>query len=373
MSRSTGCCQSLQTARRARSSGLHCSRNVRPSSLADHRPRPAHQSDGYRDDLGGPGIDESSPIGQAFAATTAPDITADAFMARSAPCPWSTRPGAVHVQHTQPGARCARCPGFGDAVLHEFLEETRIFRPLGMKDSGFFVPAAKRSRVASVDAPGPEGSRRPPAARRQAPPQIPRPCRWPRPTAGRWTTFARMLLNKGEVARHRRILSRLGVEMMTRDYLYGGGASASSSYSRISKEAGFGYGLQVQSRQTGYRASPGSYWWQGLTWVAWAADPKEQMIYVRFIQRMGSYGPFASDFMTALDAAVDDSSSRPMCPFARRAWQCGDLLVRSIGSVSRPRLSSRAAKLKRLATKAISNSPARRRSESCERTRLWPP
>jgi hypothetical protein len=50
----------------------------------------------------------------------------------------------------------------------------------------------------------------------------------------------------------------------------------------------------------------GSYWWQSATVVAWTADPEEEMIYVRLIQRMGSYAPFGSDFMTALYAAIDD-------------------------------------------------------------------
>jgi len=278
--------------------------NVRPS------PRPITVRDllTYRMGIGVikyAGIAENTPIGKAFAATAAPGITADEYMARLGALPLVYAPGERFMYNTPSsvlGVLVARASGM---PFDRFLE-TRIFRPLGMKDTGFFVPAEKRSRVATVYAPGPTGTLVPTDRHApSAPPVFPSASGGLYSTADDYMTFARMLLNKGKLG-NVRILSRPGVEMMTRDYLTEEAAQSFFIYKDFFSEAGFGYGLQVQTRQTGYGPSPGSYWWQGATGVAWTADPKEQMIYVRLIQRMGSYAPFGSDFMTALYAAIDD-------------------------------------------------------------------
>ncbi|MDT8319516.1 MAG: serine hydrolase domain-containing protein [Xanthomonadales bacterium] len=71
----------------------------------------------------------------------------------------------------QPGARFV-C-GYSTDLLGCIIERVsgqsldaffrdRIFRPLGMNDSWFFVPASERSRLATVYADGPGGLRRAP-------------------------------------------------------------------------------------------------------------------------------------------------------------------------------------------------------------------
>lgn len=278
--------------------------NVRPS------PRPITVRDllTYRMGIGVigyAGISESSPIGKAFAATTAPGITGDEFMARLGALPLVYAPGERFMYNTPSsvlGVLVARASGM---PFDRFLE-TRIFRPLGMKDTGFHVPAEKRGRVASVYAPGPQGALVPTGRQApSAPPVFPSASGGLYSTADDYMAFARMLLNKGKLG-NVRILSRPGVEMMTRDYLTDEAPKSEFIFPGFFSQAGFGYGFQVQNRQTGYGPSPGSYWWQGATGVAWTADPKEQMIYVRLIQRMGSHAPFGEDFMTALYSAIED-------------------------------------------------------------------
>lgn len=278
--------------------------DVRPS------PRPITVRDllTYRmgiGEIGYAGIDENSPIGKAFAGISEPGITADEYMARLGALPLVYAPGERFMYNTPSkvlGVLIARASGM---PFDRFLE-TRIFRPLGMKDTGFFVPAEKRSRLATVYAPGPQGSLVP--TDREAPnssPVFPSPSGGLYSTADDYMTFARMMLNKGKLG-NVHILSRPGVEMMTRDYLTDEAPRSFFIYKDFFSDAGFGYGLQVRNRQTGYGGSPGSYWWQGATGVAWNADPREQMIYVRLIQRRGSHAPFNGDFLTALYQAIDD-------------------------------------------------------------------
>ncbi len=255
--------------------------------------------------IGYAGLDENSPIGKGFAATTERGITADEYMKRLGALPLVYAPGERFMYNTPSSVLGVLVERASGMPFGEFLE-TRIFQPLGMKDTGFFVPEEKRDRVATVYAPGPEGALVPTGREAPSePPVFPSPSGGLYSTADDYMAFARMLMNKGKLG-DVRILSRPGVEMMTRDYLTKEAPQSFFIFDNFFSEAGFGYGLQVQTRQTGYGPNPGSYWWQGATGVAWTADPEEEMIYVRLIQRMGSYAPFGSDFMTALYAAIDD-------------------------------------------------------------------
>jgi CubicO group peptidase (beta-lactamase class C family) len=278
--------------------------NVRPS------PRPITVRDllTYRIGIGVTGyagIAETAPIAKAFAALSTPSDTADQYMAKLGALPLVYAPGERFMYNTPStvlGVLIARASGM---PLDRFLE-TRIFRPLGIKDTAFYVPAAKRSRLATVYAPDAQGKLVP--AGREAPSTLPV---FPNAAGGLYSTaddymlFARMLLNKGKL-NGVRILSRPGVEMMTRDYLTDEAPQSFFISKGFFNSAGFGYGLQVENKQTGYGPSPGSYWWQGATGVSWTADPREDMAFVNLIQRMGSYGPYNADLLTAIYQAIDD-------------------------------------------------------------------
>ena len=261
------------------------------------------------------GIPEDTPIAKAFAGLSAPGVTADQYMARLGALPLVYNPGERFMYNTPStvlGVLVARASGM---PFEQFLE-TRIFRPLGMKDTAFFVPAEKRSRVATVYNFGPGGKLVP--ANRVAPSTVPV---FPNAAGGLYSTaddymmFARMMLGKGRLGGGRlgggrlgwaRILSRPSVELMTRDYLTSEAPQSFFVYKNFFADAGFGLGLQVQNRQTSLGPAPGSYWWQGATGVSWTADPKEELIFVRLIQRMGPPPLFYGDSTTAIYQAIDD-------------------------------------------------------------------
>ena len=76
-----------------------------------------------------------------------PTLPPDDFMKATAVCRWLHQPGEKWLYNTGSdmlGVLIARATG---KSLGEFLQE-RIFAPLGMKDTGFFVPADKLDRLA---------------------------------------------------------------------------------------------------------------------------------------------------------------------------------------------------------------------------------
>ena len=52
--------------------------------------------------------------------------------------------------------------------------------------------------------------------------------------------------------------------------------------------------------------SVGSYWWNGATGVGWLADPHEDLIALRFIQRRGGPAGFGADYLQAVYQAIVD-------------------------------------------------------------------
>jgi CubicO group peptidase (beta-lactamase class C family) len=165
----------------------------------------------------------------------------------------------------------------------KFLEE-RIFKPLGMADTGYYVPAEKHSRLAKLYTPAEGGTVKPSTA----PPQT----SYLKPTvhfgggsglvstASDYLRFCQMLLNGGELDGVR-ILSRKSVELMSADHL---GDMPRTGLLAL----GYGFGLTVAVNtgigRTGAVGSAGEYFWGGAAGTRFWIDPKEQMIGIFMIQ-----------------------------------------------------------------------------------------
>jgi CubicO group peptidase (beta-lactamase class C family) len=160
-------------------------------------------------------------------------------------------------------------------TLGEFLSE-RIFAPLGMVDTGFFVPADKLARVAQPwQVPG-------------GPPMTPRfdVAQKPRFESGGggltstmddYLRFALMLADSGEFA-GRRLLGSKTLDFMTADH----------NGARPGRPPGLGFGLGFEVRTSvGDSALPGSlgeYGWAGNAGTLFWIDPKEQLIAIYLVQ-----------------------------------------------------------------------------------------
>ena len=160
-----------------------------------------------------------------------------------------------------------------------FLAE-RIFGPLRMKDTGFEVPAAERSRQVVRDERQPDGSLRriPPPARLQA---------WPSGAGGLFSTptdyvrFAQMLLNGGTIDGVR-LLSPKTVELMRMDQL--NGLAKPTKIYPVSDGFGLGVEIRTDVARSGWLGSQGTFGWNGATTAYCAIDPRERLVMMIWAQ-----------------------------------------------------------------------------------------
>ncbi len=163
----------------------------------------------------------------------------------------------------------------------EFLS-SRIFEPLQMSDTAFFVPKDKRTRLAI----GPGENTR------KVVDQTPRAVHAAGglySTADDYLQFARMLLGRGQLDKTR-IISHRSVDYMTANYL----SPAQRKMPFVGIEnfwsgEGFGLGVAVKDNMainspvTGV-GSPGTFSWPGVSGVWWAVDPHEDMVQIFMVQ-----------------------------------------------------------------------------------------
>jgi len=181
-------------------------------------------------------------------------------------------------------------------TLGEFLNE-RVLTPLGMTDTGFFVPADKLNRAAQ------------PWQMPEAPPMTPRfdVAQKPRFESGGggltstmddYLRFAIMLADSGEFA-GKRLLGNKTIEFMTADH----------TLVRPGRPPGLGFGLGFEVRTSvGDAALPGSlgeYGWAGNAGTLFWIDPKEQLIAIYMVQvDDGARIMLRNQFRTMVQSAI---------------------------------------------------------------------
>ena len=166
----------------------------------------------------------------------------------------------------------------------EFLQE-RIFDPLGMVDTGFYVPEDKLDRVARIHEEAGNGglalSDMGGATRTSMP-------AGPSGGGGLWGTaddylrFTQMMLNDGELDGVRLIAPRT-VEMMRTNFL--------SPEALATMRPGQGFGLDFATvhdpAAAGEPYAKGSYYWGGAAGTWFWIDPKTDLTFVGMIQHRG--------------------------------------------------------------------------------------
>jgi CubicO group peptidase (beta-lactamase class C family) len=169
-----------------------------------------------------------------------------------------------------------------------FLKE-RIFSPLKMKDTDFYVPKEKINRCAAVygisDNKGMKVISKPDTSTISRPPKFFSGGGGLFSTAGDYMIFAQMLLNKG-VINGVRILGRKTVDLMTENHL-------SDGLIPLSGLPGWGFGLGfavlTDIPQTQTLGSVGEYGWSGIYNTYFSIDPKEKLIWILMTQ----FSPFS--------------------------------------------------------------------------------
>ncbi|MFI0354034.1 serine hydrolase domain-containing protein [Actinomadura sp. 9N407] len=186
----------------------------------------------------------------------------------------------------------------------EFVRE-RILEPLGMRDTGFHVPAADLDRFTASYGVGEDGALEPYDPREgsawSAMPAFPDGAGSMVSTADDYLAFARMLLGKGTY-RGERILSRRSVELMTSNRL-----TPEQTRESFGGASGWGFGVAAGVRQEDLWGTPGRYGWDGGLGTSWYTDPAEDLIGILLTQRLQfpTDNPVWLDFWTSLYAALD--------------------------------------------------------------------
>jgi CubicO group peptidase (beta-lactamase class C family) len=195
------------------------------------------------------------------------------------------------------------------------LFRTRIFEPLGMRDTAFWVPDAQLPRLATAY--GVE-----PGTQRRVVEDHPSASRWADParfqsgggglvsTALDYLQFAQLLLGRGRVG-ETRLLSHRSVDLMRSNFLTRDQRRLPAFGHVLWAGQGFGLGLSVvddpaQQLALGYR-SLGSFGWPGAYGTSWFADPVEELIGLMLIQRRGVEPfPMSVDFERRVYDSIDD-------------------------------------------------------------------
>jgi CubicO group peptidase (beta-lactamase class C family) len=172
--------------------------------------------------------------------------------------------------------------------LDEFLKEN-IFNPLGMKNTGFFVPEGELNRLATLYTVSKEGKLKPYSANKLEDSKKPS---FLSGGGGLYSTiddymiFSQMLLNKGEL-NGKRILSPKTIELMTMNNLPYQVMPIKLGF--LVDGHGFGLGFRVLTDipQSATLGSLGSYGWFGIFGTYFYIDPKEDLIGIFMTQFRG--------------------------------------------------------------------------------------
>jgi CubicO group peptidase (beta-lactamase class C family) len=164
----------------------------------------------------------------------------------------------------------------------DFLK-TRLFDPLGMKDTAFYVPKEKAGRLARLHRDGPDNKRTAPddlPADLSVPPAGPSGGGGLYSTADDYLRFAQMLLNGGEFA-GRRYLSPRTVQMMRTNHLQ------ADPLKTMRPGTGWGLGVRVvmDAAAAGEAVSDGSFDWFGIGGTWFWVDPATDLVFVGMIQQ----------------------------------------------------------------------------------------
>lgn len=240
---------------------------------------------------------------------TPPPFTPDEVMKRLGTLPLIHQPGEkwmYHVGSDVLGVLIARASGL---PLEAFFRE-RLFEPLGMKDTGFHVPAEKLDRLAAAYTLEPTGALTlyddPSQSRWSRPPPFPSGGGGLVSTVDDYLAFCQLLLNKGRHGRER-ILSRPSVELMMSDQLTAEQRADARLFFGDSKSWGFGGAVDL--RRDSLHSVPGRYGWDGGCGTSGYLDPREDLVGILMTQRlMTSPRPpdVFLDFWTSAYQAIDD-------------------------------------------------------------------
>jgi CubicO group peptidase (beta-lactamase class C family) len=206
------------------------------------------------------------------------DMTPAEQVERLAKAPLAHQPGTVWEYSLSSDVLGRVVEAASGMTLGRFLEE-RLFQPLKMTDSGFFVPAAKLGRVAQALPGWPVK-----LLDVTAPPKNDSGGAGGVSTAADYLRFSQMLLNGGQLDSVR-VLSPSTVRLMTSDHLARitvGVTPTPTPGELLLGTLGYTFGLGFAVRQgdgvAGTPGSAGEYMWAGFGGTYFWVDPTQELV-----------------------------------------------------------------------------------------------
>jgi CubicO group peptidase (beta-lactamase class C family) len=197
----------------------------------------------------------------------------------------------------------------------EYLRR-EVFEPLGMVDTGFYVPEESLPRLAAcyqyrpantprlMDGPFANAIRRPRSYLSGAGGLV--------STTRDYVAFCRMLANGGQLD-GRRVLGRKTLELMTVNHLPGGATlqeMAIGGFGEANFEGvgfGLGFAIGLGPALTAMAGSAGEFYWGGAASTAFWVDPAEDLFVVFMTQLFPSAAyPFRAQLRALVYQAIDD-------------------------------------------------------------------
>ena len=174
--------------------------------------------------------------------------------------------------------------------LPEFMR-TRMFEPLGMVDTAFHTPPAKKDRLATLyrwsKKSGLKETVNPLMPDQESPPGLASGGGGLVSTAGDYARFAQMLLNGGEFG-GKRIVSAEALKLQMSNHLSEAIINGGFGVGRMQIRPGFGYGYDgavfTDPAKAGIPVGEGTYQWDGAAGTWFWVDPANDLLFVGMIQ-----------------------------------------------------------------------------------------
>ncbi len=281
--------------------------------------RPMNMRDVLMHTTGLPGgLFPGNPVDEAFAkerAALGPEQTLESVTALLAKHPLKFHPGAHWNYGLSTDIVGRLVEILSGQPFDEYLRQ-EIFDPLGMVDTGFFVPEADHPRLAACY------EYRPGAAPRLMEGPFANGFLHNRSylsgsgglvsTTRDYVAFCQMLANGGQL-HGRRVLGHKTLELMTVNHLPGGATLQDMAMGGFG-EAGFegvgfglGFAVGLGPAATGMAGSGGEFYWGGAASTAFWVDPVEDLFAVFMTQLFPSIAyPFRAQLRALVYQAIED-------------------------------------------------------------------
>lgn len=217
--------------------------------------------------------------------------TLQEMIEKLAKIPLSYQPGSRWVYSVSMDIQGYIVEKLSGQTLPEYVQE-HIYKPLGMKDSGFFVPTEKRSRLVTIYRSNEKGQlivAENFGGDYASQPTMPSGGGGSVTTAEDYFRFAEMLANGGEL-NGVRVLSPASVQLMSANHLAANLLTGEFSIGPHVMRPGFGYGyncaVEYDPAQANLPDGRGTFFWDGAAGTWFWIDPSNDVVFVGMIQRV---------------------------------------------------------------------------------------